>query len=69
MRIVQGSHMKNGMAMGFYKIVDKMGRDVEYYYYEIGNEADRKRALRNTRAELGGSGHGHGGSGHGGRMS
>jgi hypothetical protein len=52
--------MKNGMAMGFYKIVDSMGRDVEYYYYEIGNEADRKRALRKTRAELGGSGHGGG---------
>jgi len=60
MRIVQGSHMKNGMAMGFYKIVDDMGRDIEYYYYEIGNEASRKSALRKTRAELGGSGHGGG---------
>jgi len=37
-----------------------MGRDVEYYYYEIGNEASRKRALRKTRAELGGSGNGGG---------
>jgi len=52
--------MKNGMAMGFYKIVDDMGRDIEYYYYEIGNEASRKSALRKTRAELSRSGHGGG---------
>jgi hypothetical protein len=50
-KIVQGSHMKNGRPMGFYKIVED-GRDIEFYYYEIANSEDRRRALRKTREEL-----------------